>query len=206
MGGKGHKQKGAGAVISDKGPIERGGVTLQSYQRLPSQLIHEFCQKEKRPKPMWFSNNNQHGHFVELLLKDEKKSTKDMRFKPTVGSESNAIAKENAALLGLLALQRNLPLERKLPEPYRSTWWMSVSSNVSGLADSTSSTSTSKNTTKENATAQNKGPISQSGSSSERNDKSNGNQQKKKYGFEDKYKDLLVRSRRKRQSSNLVNP
>lgn len=46
---------GAGAVTKDKGPVERGGVEVQSWQCIPSQLLNELCQREKRPRPMYFA-------------------------------------------------------------------------------------------------------------------------------------------------------
>ena len=36
-----------------KGPIERGGVVVQSWQRVPSTLLQEHCQREKRPRPSY---------------------------------------------------------------------------------------------------------------------------------------------------------
>lgn len=35
------------------GPIERGGVVVQSWQRVPSTLLQEHCQREKRPRPSY---------------------------------------------------------------------------------------------------------------------------------------------------------
>ena len=48
---------GAGAITVDKGPVERGGVEVQSWQRVPSQLLNEHCQREKRPKPMYYTQS-----------------------------------------------------------------------------------------------------------------------------------------------------
>lgn len=35
------------------GPQERGGVVVQSWQRVPSTLLSEYCQREKRPRPQY---------------------------------------------------------------------------------------------------------------------------------------------------------
>jgi hypothetical protein len=35
------------------GPIERGGVTVQSWQRVPTTLLQEWTQREKRPRPIY---------------------------------------------------------------------------------------------------------------------------------------------------------
>ena len=54
-----------------------------------------------------------------MVLPDPKNKEKSLRFAPTLTSEDGTVAKENAALLALLHLMPTLPLERKLPEPYK---------------------------------------------------------------------------------------
>jgi hypothetical protein len=52
--GKGHKQRGAGSVIVSKGPVEtKSGVLKKDWQRMPTQLLNEWTQREKRPKPQY---------------------------------------------------------------------------------------------------------------------------------------------------------
>lgn len=41
------------ARVCVAGPIERGGVVVQSWQRVPSTLLQEHCQREKRPRPSY---------------------------------------------------------------------------------------------------------------------------------------------------------
>ena len=53
------------------------------------------------------------------MLPDRKNSAKDMAFCPTESSHTAAQGREHAALLALLKLQEDQPLERKLPEPYK---------------------------------------------------------------------------------------
>ena len=77
------------------------------------------------------------GHRFKVLLVDSKNSKNDLHFCPIQSFESDAIAKDYAALLALFQLQNNIPLERKLPEPYRTTWLQMISS-----PSKTSSTST----------------------------------------------------------------
>ena len=43
-------------------------------------------------------------------------------FCPNSSFESDKVARDYAALLALYTLQRSIPLETKLPEPYRSSW------------------------------------------------------------------------------------
>lgn len=55
----------------------------------------------------------------QIVIPDRKNSAKDLHFLPTVSFSTAAQAKEHAALLALLKLQEDQPLERKLPEPYK---------------------------------------------------------------------------------------
>lgn len=55
----------------------------------------------------------------QISIPDRKNSAKDLSFLPTVSFGTAAQAKEHAALLALLKLQEDQPLERKLPEPYK---------------------------------------------------------------------------------------
>lgn len=54
-----------------------------------------------------------------VLVRDAKKADKDLTFTPVQSFDTVAAAKEHAALLALWHLQPTIPLERKLPEPYR---------------------------------------------------------------------------------------
>jgi hypothetical protein len=108
-------------VQVDKGPVEKDGITIQSYQRLPTQLLQQWTDKQKRPK-MQFRTVSPGGaglHRLEVVLPDAKNSSKDLHYCPAESFAAAAQAKEFAALLALMDLQPTLPLERKLPEPYR---------------------------------------------------------------------------------------
>jgi hypothetical protein len=72
---EGHKQKGAGTIMTGKAPIVTSdGIILKSHERLPSQLLTEFCQKEKRPTPKYFPEppghryNVKYCHFNQFVL------------------------------------------------------------------------------------------------------------------------------------------
>lgn len=58
-------------------------------------------------------------HRMEVVLPDPKNSAKDLHYCPTESFPTVTQAKEFAALLALMDLQGTLPLEMKLPEPYR---------------------------------------------------------------------------------------
>lgn len=117
---RGHRQKGAGTVIVAKPPeVTTDGIVLAPHMRLPSVLVREYCQREKRPAPIY----GQEGpNRMALLLRDAKNAKDDLRFCPVQSFESPTQAREYAALLALHHLQPSLPLERKLPEPFSHTW------------------------------------------------------------------------------------
>lgn len=48
-------------LLGSSGPQERGGVVIQSWQRVPSTLLQEYCQREKRPKPSYREVANKGG-------------------------------------------------------------------------------------------------------------------------------------------------
>ena len=54
-GGKGHKQKGASgqsSVVGQQAKVtEKGKTQLSQWQKLPSGILREYCQKQKRPPP-----------------------------------------------------------------------------------------------------------------------------------------------------------
>ena len=55
---------------------------------------------------------------------------KDLTFCPAQDAESAASAKEFAATVALLHLTPDLPMERKFPEPYRTTWLQSLAAKA----------------------------------------------------------------------------
>lgn len=129
-GGKGHKQKGGigGAIVGTGVTVtEKGKTTVAQWMKLPHQLLDEFCKKEKRPPAQFTSLNNQSGKFkFRVIIQDAKASKRggeyDLIFIPKAAVENEEQAKEEAAMLALLSLTPNLPHERKLPEPYKTTW------------------------------------------------------------------------------------
>jgi hypothetical protein len=115
VGGRGHRQRGAGTVIVAKAPvITQDGIVLKPHERLPTQLLQEYCQREKRPNPKYMHMSGS-GHRYRILLEDSKNAKNDLIFVPVQSSESDKIARDYAALLALFHFQKNMPLERKLP-------------------------------------------------------------------------------------------
>lgn len=118
---KGHKQRGAGTVIVAKPAVVTGdGIVLKAHERLPCQLLQEYCQKEKRPNAKFIHASP--GPKFRVVLPDSKNSKNDLTFCPTQTFPSDSVARDFAALLALFHLQRQFPLERRMPEPYASSW------------------------------------------------------------------------------------
>ena len=129
-GGKGHKQKGASGQIASVSQPKKtlsSGTAISQWEKLPSQLLDQVCQKEGRPRAKYKSIGN--GKY-RVIVQDAKVSRRgtdhDLFFVPKAPAQSDEIAKEQAALLALLHLTPTIPHERKLPEPYKTTWLQAV--------------------------------------------------------------------------------
>jgi ATP-dependent RNA helicase DHX57 len=171
-GGKGHKQKGGsgqtGDVAQQATTTQVGQTHVSQWQKLPSALLKEFCQKQKRPPPKFKQilndNSKQQKVFkVRCIVPDAKDSDKDLILFPQhpVGNEEQA--KEEAALLALMHVTPNLPHERKLPEPYRTTWLNALQAQreqakqtKSSNSNGANNNSTSNNNNNNNGGANNK--------------------------------------------------
>ncbi|KAJ8600164.1 hypothetical protein CTAYLR_001927 [Chrysophaeum taylorii] len=120
--GRGAREQRVAAKLTDTGPREADGVKVETWQKLPWAILSEYCQREKRPKPTWHPTARGDGIRARVVLADKKRKDKDLAFCPNEAFESEAIAKEAAALLALHHVQGDLPLERKLPEPFKTMW------------------------------------------------------------------------------------
>lgn len=132
---KGHRQRGAGTVVTSKGPREMSvgdvNIVLREWQKLPSTILHEHCQSAKRPKPKFTELKKcpPGRHKFRVILQDPKRpgTDKDLIFVPDMDSDSASDAKQCAALLSLAHVCKTLPLERKLPDIYKDMWLSLVS-------------------------------------------------------------------------------
>ena len=127
-GGKGHKQKGASGQTSQVAEAAKvtsvGKTQIAQWQRLPSTLLKEFCKRDKRKPPKFKNISKQNGTYLcRVILPDNKDPDKDLFFVPAgKGVDNEEQANEEACILALLTLTPTLPHERKLPEPYKTTW------------------------------------------------------------------------------------
>lgn len=173
--GKGHKQKGASgqtASISKEAVVTKKGQTkIEQWQKLPSQLLADICKKEKRPPPK-YKALDKHGskHKYRCIVQDAKQSRRggehDLILIPREAVDNEEQAREESALLALLQLTPKIPHERKLPEPYKTTWTNAVkalseggsggssgSSGGAANADNTKASGRNKDVTGTNANA-----------------------------------------------------
>lgn len=123
--GRGHRQKGAGTVAISKGEVTVAGITMKDWMKTPQTLLLEYTVHNKRPKPRYDQlAADRDGTRFRVVLQDQKRpgTDKDLIFMPSRGFHEADEAKHTVALLALHSLNPTLPLERKLPEPYRSLW------------------------------------------------------------------------------------
>jgi len=152
-GGKGHKQKGASGQIALSAEAAEttsiGKTQIKQWERLPSTLLNEFCKQQKRKSPK-FKNIAKGGggggggggkdsFKFRVILPDNKDPDKDLFFVPAQAVDNEEQAKEEACILALLQLTPTLPHERKLPEPYRTTWLHAIE-NIKAASNKNSTT------------------------------------------------------------------
>eukprot|EP00434_Breviolum_minutum_P001631 symbB.v1.2.001440.t1/scaffold58.1/size370606/9 len=91
---------------------------------MPTQILNEWCQSQKRPKPEFRGVRSYDRSLCrfKVVLPDPKDVAKSLEFEANRDAETPFAAREEAALVALLKLCFDLPLERKLPDGYRETW------------------------------------------------------------------------------------
>eukprot|EP00804_Cyclotella_cryptica_P010194 CCRYP_013832-RA/>CCRYP_013832-RA protein AED:0.01 eAED:0.01 QI:166/1/1/1/1/0.8/5/1790/1137 len=165
-GGKGHKQKGASVQAAVVGQAEKvttvGNVAIKQWQKLPSDILRDLCKKNGKGLPIYkraqkTKDKAAGGHRYTLVVPDTNKKGStgehDVELTPSLSVPNEEQAKEEAALLGLLYLFPNLPHERTLPEPYRSTF-LGALKNAQGTtqADGANNGAAPKKDSKKNKT------------------------------------------------------
>lgn len=102
---KGHRQRGAGTVIVSKPPVlTDDGILLKPFERLPTTLLQEFSQRERRIMPKYnqcrrSSDDDEEDtdaaakYKFEVHLEDKKNSKFDLKFTPNQSFSSEKVAK-----------------------------------------------------------------------------------------------------------------
>jgi hypothetical protein len=117
-------EKTRGDKLGGKDTASAPKAKVEMTQRLPHQLLHEYCKKEKRPVPVYKNISIQPGLYkFRVTLPDPRKNTsKDLQFVSSNIIPDEQQAKEEVCLLALLNLQPAVAHERMLSEPHRTTW------------------------------------------------------------------------------------
>ncbi|CAE8592374.1 unnamed protein product [Polarella glacialis] len=131
------KRGGAGTEYKENAAEEKkDGTVVKAWQRMPTVILSEWAQTQKRPKPQ-FSGIRPYDRAMvrfKVTLPDPKDAAKNLVFEPNRDSDSPFTAREEAALVALLKLCPTFPLERKLPDPYRETWLAAITPGASQAA------------------------------------------------------------------------
>eukprot|EP01083_Nonionella_stella_P191282 708121_1 len=109
-----------------------GNTVVAEWQRLPAQLLREYCQKQKRPRPQFFTKlkkdpeskdeNSDRMFTCNLFMPDPKNDKNSLRFYTKECFATRVESEHMASLLALKHLEPDRPLERVLPEPFKSAW------------------------------------------------------------------------------------
>ena len=117
--GRGAKEARVAKKLTDSGPQTTTMGAVASWQRMPSTLLKEWCQRNQRPAPKYSMVATGRARCV---VRDTKVKDKDLIFCPKETWPHDDFAHEAAALLALHHVQGTLPLERKLPDPFKDLW------------------------------------------------------------------------------------
>ncbi|OII73987.1 uncharacterized protein cubi_02789 [Cryptosporidium ubiquitum] len=97
---------------------------MKPYMRTPKLLLNNYCQKEKRPKPIYNKLAASKGMFryVVILTDPKGKEENSMRFETKESFINNELAQHYAALLALKHLEGSRPLYKLFPAPLDEAW------------------------------------------------------------------------------------
>ncbi|KAH8582708.1 helicase associated domain-containing family [Cryptosporidium sp. chipmunk genotype I] len=97
---------------------------MKPYMRTPKLLLNNYCQREKRPKPIYNKLVASEGMFrYVVILNDPKcKEENSMRFETRESFINNELAQHYAALLALRHLEGSRPLYKLFPAPLDEAW------------------------------------------------------------------------------------
>eukprot|EP00921_Rhytidocystis_pertsovi_P007528 GHVQ01012502.1.p1 GENE.GHVQ01012502.1~~GHVQ01012502.1.p1 ORF type:complete len:1642 (-),score=193.05 GHVQ01012502.1:4978-9903(-) len=100
-----------------------GAIVLKPFQRTPKELLHLYCQKQKRAKPCYYQQACDPGMFrSQVVLPDPKDKAKSLKFATRESWLFKDHADHYAALLALQYVEPTRPNEKLLPDPFRDAW------------------------------------------------------------------------------------
>ncbi|KAF7457154.1 putative ATP-dependent RNA helicase DHX34 [Cryptosporidium felis] len=97
---------------------------MKPYMRTPKLLLNNYCQKEKRPKPVYRRLVGTKGMFrYAVVLNDPKgREENSLHFETKESFFNSDLAQHYAALLALWYLESSRPLYKLLPFPLDEAW------------------------------------------------------------------------------------
>eukprot|EP00924_Labyrinthula_sp_SR-Ha-C_P014588 augustus_masked-scaffold_34-processed-gene-2.32-mRNA-1 protein AED:0.32 eAED:0.32 QI:0/-1/0/1/-1/1/1/0/1354 len=125
-------------VIKSRPDRTRAGVSVKEWQRTPKQLLYQYCQKVKRPKPMFFTSTGVKGDFkTRVVLKDIKNKAKDIVISTDEYYKGKQQSEEASALLCVAKLDGARQHEKVLPEEFKSAFLSLVGRKQNKFAQTT---------------------------------------------------------------------
>ncbi|KAH8739790.1 hypothetical protein FG386_003705 [Cryptosporidium ryanae] len=125
-------RKGDVLVIKEGDSVGRGVEVvkrvplfdMKPYMRTPKNLIHNYTQKERRPKPKYNTLPCERDRYRYSVVLDDPKGREEDRmvFETNESFENMELAQNYAALLALKHLQGSRPLYKLLPSPMDVAW------------------------------------------------------------------------------------
>lgn len=97
---------------------------MKPYMRTPKLLLNNYCQKEKRPKPVYNKLAARNGMFRYAVIMNDPKGNEDdsMRFETKESFANSDLAQHYAAMLALRHLDGSRPLHKLFPPPLSEAW------------------------------------------------------------------------------------
>lgn len=119
-----HNQESTTTTTTGK---ERDGssfIDIKLFQRMPKQILHQYCQKNRRPRPCYnMASPSTAGMFRStVMLPDSKNYLKTLKFATRECWPYKIHSEHYSALLALHHLEPTRPHEKILPEPFRTAW------------------------------------------------------------------------------------
>ena len=99
------------------------GIVVKEWQRLPKQLLQQYCDRIKYGRPHYHAGQRGGAHNCAVRLVDPKDASKSSRHElPGMAAATAQDAQHRAALFALHEVDPTVQHHLKLPEPYRALW------------------------------------------------------------------------------------
>ncbi|KAJ1606993.1 hypothetical protein OJ253_2536 [Cryptosporidium canis] len=112
------------ANVEATGPKKVPLFDLKPYMRTPKLLLNNYCQKERRPKPIYNKVSASKGTFRYVVILNDPKGREEnaLKFETKESFVNNDLAQHYAAMLALKHLEGSRPLYKLFPSPLDEAW------------------------------------------------------------------------------------